>query len=69
MTGTDESEARAAALESLWYEVLEAVQAGRTSGLLCPECQDERGLEIEEAQGRTMVTCNGCGRRVEVAIA
>ena len=68
--GSDGSaEDRLAALESVWYEVIEAVNAGRTQGLICPECQHPDGLTVEEAQGRTIVTCPGCGRVVEVGIA
>src|SRR5438067_1800149 len=34
----EQAEDRLAALESVWYEIIEAVNAGRTTGLLCPEC-------------------------------
>ena len=70
MSGIDESaEDRLATLESVWYEVIEAVQAGRTNGLLCPECQHPDGLQVEDGQGRTMVSCANCKRVVEVGIA
>jgi hypothetical protein len=62
------AEDRVSALESLWYEVVEAVAQGRTQGLVCPECHRE-GLEVQEQQGRTIVSCPGCKRCVEVGIA
>ncbi len=65
----ENAEDRLTALESVWYEIIEAVNAGRTSGLLCPECNAPDGLEVEERQGRTIVTCPNCKRVVEVAIA
>jgi hypothetical protein len=65
----DNAEDRLAALESVWYEVIEAVNAGRTQGLICPECQHADGLQIEETQGRTIVSCPSCKRVVEVGIA
>ena len=65
----DHAEDRLAALESVWYEVIEAVNAGRTAGLLCPECNSPDGLQVEEQQGRTIVTCPNCKRVVEVGIA
>jgi hypothetical protein len=64
----EHAEDRLAALESVWYEVIEAVNAGRTSGLTCPECNSAGGLQIEEQQGRTMVSCPACKRVVEVGI-
>src|SRR5438874_912958 len=48
----DSAEDRLSELESLWYEVVEAVCAGRTQGLVCPECRLE-GLVVEERQGHT----------------
>jgi hypothetical protein len=65
----DQADNRMAELESVWYEVIEAVTAGRTSGLICPECNAPEGLQIEEAQGRTIVSCPACKRMVEVGIA
>src|SRR2546421_2593237 len=65
----ENAEDRLTALESVWYEIIEAVNAGRTSGLLCPECNAPDGLQVEERQGRTIVTCPNCKRVVEVAIA
>ncbi len=65
----ENTEDRLAALESVWYEVIEAVNAGRTQGLVCPECQYADGLQVEERQGRTIVSCPNCKRVVEVAIA
>jgi hypothetical protein len=65
----EHAENRLAALESVWYEIIEAVTAGRTSGLICPECNAPQGLTVEEQQGRTVVSCPGCKRVVEVGIA
>jgi hypothetical protein len=62
-------EDRLSELESLWYEVVEAVTAGRTQGLVCPECRFSEGLLVEERGGRTAVTCPNCKRVVEVGIA
>lgn len=56
-------------LESLWYEVVEAIAAGRTQGLVCPECHSSEGLVVEEQGGRTTVRCPNCKRVVEVGIA
>jgi hypothetical protein len=63
----ESAEDRLSALESLWYEIVEAVVQGRTQGLVCPECQRE-GLEVSEEQGRAKVSCAGCKRSVEIAI-
>ena len=65
----EHAEDRLTALESVWYEIIEAVNAGRTSGLVCPECNAPDGLQVEERQGRTVVTCPNCKRVVQVAIA
>ena len=65
----EHAEERLAALESVWYEIIEAVNAGRTSGLVCPECNSPDGLQVEERQGHTLVSCPACKREVEVAIA
>lgn len=65
----EHAEDRLAALESVWYEVIEAINAGRTAGLICPECNAPDGLQVEEQHGRTMVTCPNCKRVVEVGIA
>jgi transcription elongation factor Elf1 len=65
----EQAEDRLTALESVWYEIIEAINAGRTSGLLCPECNAPQELQVEERQGRTIVTCPNCKRVVEVAIA
>ena len=62
-------EDRQSELESLWYEVVEAVTAGRTQGLVCPECRFSEGLVVEERGGRTAVSCPNCKRVVEVGIA
>lgn len=70
MADMDEhAEGRLLALESVWYEIIEAVTAGRTSGLVCPECSSPDGLLVEERQGRTLVSCPACKREVEVGIA
>jgi len=70
LTEMDEhAEQRVAALESVWYEIIEAVSAGRTSGLICPECNSPDGLQVEERQGRTVVSSPACKREVEVGIA
>ena len=42
----DHAEDRLASLESVWYEIIEAVNAGRTAGLLCPECNSPDGLTV-----------------------
>jgi DNA-directed RNA polymerase subunit RPC12/RpoP len=65
----EHAEERLAALESVWYEIIEAVNAGRTTGLVCPECNSPEGLQVEERQGRTVVACPNCKRVVEVGIA
>jgi hypothetical protein len=65
----EQAEDRLAALESVWYEIIEAVNAGRTTGLVCPECNSPEGLQVEERQGRTVVGCPNCKRVVEVGIA
>jgi phage FluMu protein Com len=65
----DSAEDRLSELESLWYEVVEAVNAGRTQGLVCPECQFTEGLLVEARLGRTTVSCPNCKRIVEVGIA
>jgi len=65
----EHAEDRLAALESVWYEIIEAVSAGRTSGLICPECNSPDGLSVEERQGHTVVSCPACKRMVEVGIA
>jgi transcription elongation factor Elf1 len=64
----EQAEDRLAALESVWYEIIEAVAAGRTSGLICPEC-NAPDLSVEEQQGRTLVSCPKCKRMVEVGVA
>ena len=64
----DTVEDRVAALESVWYDVIEAVNAGRTAGLLCPECNHPDGLRVEEQGGRVSVTCANCNRVVEVQL-
>ena len=66
---TDSAEDRLSELESLWYEVVEAVTAGRTQGLVCPECRFSEGLVVEDQRGRTTVSCPNCKRVVEVGIA
>jgi hypothetical protein len=62
------SEERLAELESLWYEIVEAVNAGRTNGLVCPECSHPDGLTVEEQNGRATVTCPNCQRVIEVQV-
>ncbi len=64
----DNAEDKLAALESVWYDVIEAVNAGRTNGLICPECQHPDGLQVEERQGRVEVSCPNCKRIVEVQV-
>jgi hypothetical protein len=64
----DSAEDRLSELESLWYEVVEAVSAGRTQGLVCPECRFTEGLVVEEREGHTTVSCPNCRRIVEVGI-
>ena len=65
----DSAEDRLSELESLWYEVVEAVNAGRTQGLVCPECRYAEGLVVEERERHITVTCPNCKRIVEVGIA
>jgi hypothetical protein len=65
----DHADNRLAELESVWYEIIEAVNAGRTSGLICPECSAPEGLSVEESEGRVTVSCKSCKRVVEVGIA
>jgi len=62
------AEDRLASLESVWYEIIEAVNAGRTGGLICPECNSPDGLQVEERQGRAVISCPSCKRVVEVGI-
>ncbi|HXL39843.1 MAG TPA: hypothetical protein VN928_04780 [Myxococcales bacterium] len=70
MADMDEhAEERLAALESVWHEIIEAVNAGRTAGLICPECNAPDGLQVEEQQGHAVVSCPNCKRVVEVGIA
>jgi hypothetical protein len=64
----ESGEDRLAALESVWYDVIEAVSAGRTSGLICPECQSPDGLQVEEQAGRVTLSCAHCQRSVEVQV-
>ncbi|MFL5310145.1 MAG: hypothetical protein ACJ79H_06765 [Myxococcales bacterium] len=66
---SESPEDRLSEMESLWYEVVEAVTAGRTQGLVCPECAFSEGLVVEEQRGRTTVSCPNCKRVVEVGIA
>ena len=66
---SDNAEDRLASLESVWYDVIESVNAGRTAGLLCPECNHPDGLQVEERQGVVEVRCPNCQRIVEVKIA
>ncbi len=61
----DRDEEALAALESVWYEVIEAVTAGRGGQLPCPECQAD-GLRVEEQGDRIIVTCPSCQRSVEL---
>ena len=60
---TQEDDAQAA-LESVWYEVIEAVMSGRANQLTCPEC-NAGGLQVETVGGRATVTCPSCRRSVE----
>ena len=64
----DNVEDRLAALESVWYDVIESVNAGRTAGLICPECSHPDGLQVQEQGGRVLVSCPNCQRIVEVAV-
>ena len=64
----DNVEDRLAALESVWYDVIESVNAGRTAGLICPECNHPDGLQVEERAGRVEVRCPNCQRMVEVQL-
>lgn len=64
----DNAEDRYAELESVWYEVIEAVNAGRTNGLVCPECNAPEGLQVAEQGGRVEVSCPNCKRVVEVQV-
>ncbi len=63
-----EAEDRLAELESVWYDVIASVTAGRTNGLVCPECNHPDGLAIEETGGKVIVRCPGCNRVVEVQV-
>lgn len=56
-----------ASLESVWYDVIDAVNAGRGQGLQCPECHAD-GLVVEERAGRATITCPSCKREVEVVL-
>jgi hypothetical protein len=47
-----------------WQDVLEDVQAGKTSALRCPFCQTA-GLKIEEKQNLTRVECGSCHHFIE----
>jgi endogenous inhibitor of DNA gyrase (YacG/DUF329 family) len=62
--GVNHNEEALAALESAWYEVIDAVMSGRTAQLPCPECQAD-GLRVEEQGDRITVTCPSCTRSVE----
>ena len=63
-----ENEDRLAELESVWYDVIASVTAGRTNGLVCPECNAPDGLQVEETGGKVIVRCPGCNREVEVQV-
>ncbi len=60
----ERDEDQLAALESVWYEVIDAVMSGRGAQVPCPECQAD-GLRVEEQGDRITVTCPTCGRSVE----
>lgn len=60
----NQNEEALAALESAWYEVIDAVMTGRTAQLPCPECHAD-GLRVEEQGDRITVTCPACQRSVE----
>lgn len=62
MNNTDEE--TLAALESTWYEVIEAVMAGRTSQLPCPQCHAD-GLRVEQQGDRITVACPACQAQAE----
>ena len=64
----DNNEDRVAELESVWYEVIEAVNSGRTNGLICPECNHPDGLQFLEQHGRVEVSWPNCKRVVEVQV-
>ena len=53
-----------AAIESAWYEIIDAVMAGRATQLVCPECQKE-GLQVTEQGNRITVSCPSCLREVD----
>ena len=53
-----------AALESVWYEVIDAVMAGRTQQLACPQCHAE-GLVVEQVGERITVVCRACQAQAE----
>jgi hypothetical protein len=65
---SDTAEDRLAELESVWFEIIEAVSAGRTQGLVCPECHHPDELQLSEQGGRVEVSCPNCQRVVEVQI-
>ncbi len=62
-----DNDAAIASLESVWYDVIDSVNAGRTQGLQCPECHAD-GLIVEEHAGRATITCPSCKREVEVVL-
>ena len=50
-----------------WKQIVD--EAVRLIPRYCPECNAPEGLQVEEGQGRVIVTCPGCKRVVEVGIA
>jgi len=48
--------------------VIASVTAGRTNGLVCPECNHPDGLSVEETGGKAILRCPGCNRVVEVQV-
>lgn len=67
MVVDNRDEEAVAALESVWYEVFDAVMTGRTSELNCPECHAS-GMMVEQRGERVFVSCAACRRAVEFVV-